>query len=51
MIGRVAQASSLWGKRASCLLFLAFKAGKMPACPTAKMAVLRMGSRFQQCNA
>ena len=47
---RVAQAScppqdgftvvNLWGQRASCVL-LCDPAGETPACPTARMAVLR----------
>ena len=36
----VAQAACLWGNRASRLVSPAFSAGKMPAGPTAKMAVL-----------
>ena len=36
----VAQASCLWGNRASRLVKLIVAAGKMPAGPTARMAVL-----------
>ena len=41
----VAQASSLWGKQASSPA--KETAGKMPACPTARMAVLRY---FRRCE-
>jgi hypothetical protein len=38
-----AQASSLWGDQASCLVvaYNWYLAGETPACQTAKMAVLR----------
>jgi hypothetical protein len=36
----VAQASSLWDRRTSCLSIAQTLAGRMPASPTAKMAVL-----------
>ena len=37
-----AKASSLWGQRASCPLTGRIPAGRMPAGPTARMAVLRV---------
>jgi hypothetical protein len=44
--GFVAQASSLWGHQASCLVaMLSQSAGKMPAGPTARMAVLHRMAR------
>jgi hypothetical protein len=36
----VAQASSLWGDRASCPVITIKTTGKMPVGPTARMAVL-----------
>ncbi len=44
----VAQASRLWGHRASCLVFELLgnvnSAGETPTCPTGKMPVLRHSS-------
>jgi len=40
-------AASLWGQQGSCLSFRA-QAGRMPTCPTARMAVLRSPASFSK---